>query len=703
MFSSDRRQANQTRPASTTCLSAQERECLIRLATSTLSWAAFAGQANTTGSNNSFYGIDAGYSNTTGGTNAFFGNAAGRSNTTGSANALFGSGAGYANTTGIYNAFFGSNAGSATTTGSANSFVGKSSGEANTTGFSNAFFGTDAGVANTEGGSNSFIGRNAGGANTTGSSNSFLGLSAGAANTTGSNNTILGYAANVGSGALDFATAIGANAVVTTSNTVALGRANGADTVQIPGNLNLTGTFTGNFNANSITSGTLGTARGGTGLSSAGIAGSYLRSDGTNWASSALQAVDIPAGSGNYIQNQNAGAQSASNFNISGSGVIGNRLGVGISSPGALIHVVGSQPVTVIGNGTNADEAVGVFGGKGGSTSGSSGTTAGRGASIFFEAGNGGDVINAGGNSVGGEGGSIFLNPGSGGIGGNLSPGESGKVFVSGKLTADSYEIDENRIVFGDANNNTAIGFDAGQSVSTGVDNTFLGRLSGSTNSSGNRNTFIGSTAGQANASGNNNTALGYNANVNSGGLSFATAIGSNAIVTTSNTILLGRSSGADGVSVPGELTTGTLVIQNVGTIAGINSLCVTAANLVKLCSSSLRYKNNVKTFSPGLSFIDRLRPISYDWKDGGMKDVGFGAEDVAKINPRFVTYNDKGEVEGVKYDRLSVTFVNAFKEQQTQIEALQQQIKEQKTEIDAFKELICSQNPAAKVCLGKK
>ncbi len=52
---------------------------------------------------------------------------------------------------------------------------------------------------------------------------------------------------------------------------------------------------------------------------------------------------------------------------------------------------------------------------------------------------------------------------------------------------------------------------------------------------------------------------------------------------------------------------------------------------------------------------------ISFDWKDGGMKDVGFGAEDIAKIDSLLVNYNDKGQVEGVKYDRISVAFVNAF------------------------------------------
>ena len=60
---------------------------------------------------------------------------------------------------------------------------------------------------------------------------------------------------------------------------------------------------------------------------------------------------------------------------------------------------------------------------------------------------------------------------------------------------------------------------------------------------------------------------------------------------------------------------------------------------------------------------------ITSKWKTDNMLDVGFGAEDVAKIKPLLVTHNDKGEIEGVNYDRLSAVFVNAFKEQQAQIE----------------------------------
>jgi hypothetical protein len=106
------------------------------------------------------------------------------------------------------------------------------------------------------------------------------------------------------------------------------------------------------------------------------------------------------------------------------------------------------------------------------------------------------------------------------------------------------------------------------------------------------------------------------------------------------------------------------------------------------------------------MSFVNKLRPISFDWKDGGMKDVGFGAEDVARVDPRFVTYNSAGQVEGVKYDRLSVAFVNAFKEQQIQIErqqalieTQQQQIDQQRGQIDALLRLACSQTSDPVLC----
>ncbi|HCA56661.1 MAG TPA: hypothetical protein DEP46_01620, partial [Blastocatellia bacterium] len=94
--------------------------------------------------------------------------------------------------------------------------------------------------------------------------------------------------------------------------------------------------------------------------------------------------------------------------------------------------------------------------------------------------------------------------------------------------------------------------------------------------------------------------------------------------------------------------------------------------------------------------------------------------EDVAKIDPRFVTYNDKGEVEGIKYDRMSAAFVNAFREQQDEIATLRKELSEQQETVkkqsemisaqreefrkqqemlDALKNLVCSQSPSASIC----
>jgi trimeric autotransporter adhesin len=187
---------------------------------------------------------------------------------------------------------------------------------------------------------------------------------------------------------------------------------------------------------------------------------------------------------------------------------------------------------------------------------------------------------------------------------------------------------------------------------------------------SGSGNVFIGYSAdfNASNPTGNNNTLLGYNTKINSG-VSNAAALGANAQATASNTIVLGTSS--ETVIVRGKLQVDTL-----GT-AGSQQVCLNGSSRLAPCSSSLRYKTDLQPFAGGLSIINRLEPISYTWKDGGLRDVGFGAEQVEKIEPLLVIYNTNGQVEGVKYDRITVALVNALKEQQQQIVVQQRQITE--------------------------
>ena len=115
----------------------------------------------------------------------------------------------------------GSNAGFSNK-GDDNNFIGKSTGYSNTTGTGNAFVGTSSGFNNDSGTGNAFLGSKSGYSNKSGSLNTFLGQGAGYDNTSGEKNTYLGYGSG-GKADIINATAIGASAKVTTSNSLVLG------------------------------------------------------------------------------------------------------------------------------------------------------------------------------------------------------------------------------------------------------------------------------------------------------------------------------------------------------------------------------------------------------------------------------------------------------------------------------------------------
>jgi len=182
-----------------------------------------SGYYNTTGYANHFNGYQSGYNNITGSNNQFSGSQSGFKNTTGSYNQFSGEGSGYSNTTGVNNQFEGNSSGYFNTMGRYNHFTGYYGGYHNTAGNNNYFSGFQSGFSNTTGSNNQFIGFNSGYFNTTGASNYFGGYGSGSGNTTGSYNSLLGYNADVSTGVLTNATALGANAVVSASNTIQLG------------------------------------------------------------------------------------------------------------------------------------------------------------------------------------------------------------------------------------------------------------------------------------------------------------------------------------------------------------------------------------------------------------------------------------------------------------------------------------------------
>lgn len=93
---------------------------------------------------------------------------------------------------------------------------------------------------------------------------------------------------------------------------------------------------------------------------------------------------------------------------------------------------------------------------------------------------------------------------------------------------------------------NTFIGYFAGQSNTTGIRNTFMGSNTGA-NSTGSRNTFLGSYAGELNTTGVSNVYMGYYAGRNSTSGSRNVYIGKDAGIwntTGSDNVFIGLGSG---------------------------------------------------------------------------------------------------------------------------------------------------------------
>jgi hypothetical protein len=452
------------------------------------------------------------------------------------------------------------------------------------------------------------------------------------------------------------------------------------------------------------------------------------------------------ATSANFIQNTQS-PQAVSNFNVSGDGTAGGTLSGNVVSTPAQYNLGGSRILIDAGENnlfvgidagavnTNTDPRentlIGAGAGQNNGTGPPGGFPAIRNTFVGSRAGNA---------NIDGQDNSFFGSE----VGQNNTSGFRNCFF--GVIDA------SNTIGF----ENSFFGNDAGASNIGGQDNSFFGRAAGFENTTGNTNSFFGSDAGENNKTGSNNTYIGSNAHPTEGqldpNLDHATAIGANTEVNTSNSIVLGRVSGAtldnvgigisaptfklqvvdtaatglrvqtnttggkvasfglngafqiDAVNVPGGRfsilaggnvgigsanpfdkldVVGTIRIATLGSGADTTeTLCRNNINQISICSSSLRYKTRIAPFTTGLRFIKQLQPITFDWKQGGLHDVGFGAEDVARLNPLFVTYNQDGQVEGVKYDRFATLFVNAFKEQQAQIEAQRQFISTQQATI---------------------
>ncbi len=99
---------------------------------------------------------------------------------------------------------------------------------------------------------------------------------------------------------------------------------------------------------------------------------------------------------------------------------------------------------------------------------------------------------------------------------------------------------------------------------------------------------------------------------------------------------------------------------------------------------SSIRWKRNVQPLRNALDTVERLRGVSYEWKDSGENDIGLIAEEVGAVLPEIVEFEDDGRyAKSVQYSRLVAVLIEAVKEQQDQIDARDEAIEQLMTRVE--------------------
>jgi hypothetical protein len=219
-------------------------------------------------------------------------------------------------------------------------------------------------------------------------------------------------------------------------------------------------------------------------------------------------------------------------------------------------------------------------------------------------------------------------------------------------------------------------------SNTTGSDNAAFGADALKDNTSGFENTAIGVDALQFNTTGSDLTCTGYACTAGDG-LHNATAIGARAMVKVSNALVLGSVAGVNGARATTKVGIGTTSPTNLLTLGQGAGPSIADGWTTY---SSRRWKTNIHPLRNPLSKVEQLRGVSYDLKDSGKHEIGVIAEEVGKVVPEVVSYEENGkDARGVDYSRLTALLIEAVKQQQEQIRAQKAQIAQLMSQVKAI------------------
>ena len=230
---------------------------------------------------------------------------------------------------------------------------------------------------------------------------------------------------------------------------------------------------------------------------------------------------------------------------------------------------------------------------------------------------------------------------------------------------------------------NAFYGWQTGASNTTGLGNTFSGWQAGFSNTTGSANTFSGVNAGGNNATGSGNTFLGLNAGFNN--------------TTGNNDIYIGNegpTSGAESNAIRiGDSQTAAYIAGIYGSTASSGvPVYINSFGQLGTSPSSLRFKEQVRDMGDSSDALMKLRPVTFIYKPkyaNGERTLQYGliAEEVAKVYPDLVAYDNDGKPYTVRYQYLATMLLNEVQKQYHRTEAQAKVITAQEQKINELEQ----------------
>jgi trimeric autotransporter adhesin len=572
--------------------------------------------SNVSGASNVAIGADALTANTAS-NNTAVGYQAMYLNTTGANSTGVGYQAGYNNTTGQIYAF-GNSALFSNTTGTLNTAVGGASLYANTTGGNNVAVGQQALAANTTADNNTAVGYQAGYSGTTATQNVLIGSSAGYAITTGGYNVAIGHSAG--------------SAITTSTGNVMVGVQAGVSTTTGICNTFVGGSYSG-YVGGSNTTGSSNTALGSDALKS-------------NTTASNNTAVGFQAGYANTTGHSNTSVGKGA-FYTNTTGVENNAFGFQ-----ALYSNTTGSTNTALGRNTLYTN-----------TEGNQSVAVGNNSLYYNTTGSNNTAV-----------GYLALTA-------NTTASDNTAVGYLA-LTANTTGTENTAVGKGslDSNTtaryNTGIGHNSLDANTTGEANSAIGRYSMFSNTTGGNNSAFGVNALYSNTSASNNTAVGYQSLFANTTGATNTAVGDSAlqsVTTGSGNVGVGQASGGQGAMI--NITT-----ESNRAVFGHNSITNAYVKVAFTVTSDARDKMNFEEVPHGLSFVNQLKPVKFNFKKSrenatphGRTKYGFKAQDILALegdNPIIIDDENEDSLKAVESHLLPV-LTKAIQELSAQVTAL--------------------------------